>query len=689
MENRKLFTPIKIGNVELPNRMIMAAMETGFCNDTDSLINDKIVNYFKLRAKGHPGLIIVGGGMIDPENRATKDMINICDDTSLEGLKRLTDAIHEEGTKCFIQLLHAGAYARSSVYDGPGPVAPSPVKSNFTGEVPHELTVEEILRIEKLYGQAVDRARRAGFDGVEICTNSGYLHGQFLSAVTNKRTDKYGGDLDHRLTFLRETLAEIRSAVGDDFPVSVRLGGNDLVPGGNTLEDAVEVAKAAEQAGASMISVTGGWHEAQVPQVTPDVPAGVYFLFGRKIKEAVTIPVTQSNRMNPQLAEEIVGNGITDMITMARPFLAEPQLADKAKAEDYGSIRPCLSCNQGCLDNLMRQREIHCLVNATVGREDVLAPDGVAAEDIPAEDPSRILVVGAGVAGLEFARVAASKGHDVTIWEKSLQTGGQVNLASVPESKRTFSKIIDYLTDACLQAGVGLAMGMEASADAIAASLEDGTFDKVVIAAGAVPITPHIDTEEGANVVQAWDVLAGDAATGNKVAVIGGGAVGVETAVHLAKEGTLTPEQFTFLYKNHVESPEYLESLLYKGVKDVSLLEMTPKIGKDIGPTTKWIAMTDLKKHGVKQHKNSRVLRITGEGVYYEFIDPKAENPQPEERFLEADTVVLAIGAKPEDGLYGKLSSKYEGRIYNIGDSSGIGKAIDAIEAAYKLAAEI
>ena len=689
MKTRKIFTPITVGNVTLPNRIIMAAMETGFCNETDSLINDKVVNYFKLRAKGHPGLIIVGGGMIDPENRATKDMINICDDTSLDGLRRLTATIHEEGTKCFIQLLHAGAYARSSVYDGPGPVAPSPVKSNFTGEIPHELTEEEILRIEKLYAQAVDRAARAGFDGVEICTNSGYLHGQFLSAITNKRTDRYGGDLEHRMTFLRETLAEIRKTVGESFPISVRLGGNDLVPGGNTLEDAVEVAKAAEQAGASMISVTGGWHEAQVPQVTPDVPAGAYLLFGRQIKEAVSIPVTQSNRMNPQLAEEIVGSGMTDMITMARPFLADPQLADKAKAGDYGSIRPCLSCNQGCLDNLMRQKEIHCLVNATVGREDVLAAGGVASEDIPAEDPAKILVVGAGVAGMEFARVAASKGHRVTIWEKSLQTGGQVNLAAVPESKRTFSNIIDYLTDACLKAGVDLVMGMEASHGTIAASLDDGTFDKVVIASGAAPVAPPIETEEGANVVQAWDVLAGDADTGNKVAVIGGGAVGVETAIHLAKEGTLTAEQFTFLYENHVEDPDCLESLLYVGVKDVSLLEMTPKVGKDIGPTTKWIAMRDLKKYGVMQHKNSRLLRITREGVYYEYSDPKAEKPEPEERFLEADTVVLAMGARPEDGLYRELSSKYEGKIYNIGDSSGIGKAIDAIEAAYRLAAEI
>ena len=691
MNSRRLYTPVRVGSIELPNRLIMAAMETGFCNDTDSLINDGIIEYFRLRAKGHPGLIIVGGGMIDPDNRAIKDMINICDDSAVEGLRRLTDAIHAEGTKCFIQLLHAGAYARSEVYDGIGPVAPSEVRSNFTGEMPHELTVEEIEHIEKLYAGAAVRAADAGFDGIEICANSGYLQCQFLSPVTNRRTDRYGGSLDNRMTFLKETLSAVKEAAGTDFPVSVRLGGNDLVKGGNTIEDAVQIAAAAEDAGADMISVTGGWHEAQVPQVTPDVPAGAYFMFGRRIKEAVTIPVTQSNRMNPQLAEQLVENGVVDMVTLARPFLAEPLLADKAKAGDYDSIRPCIACNQGCLDNLMRQKPIRCLVNATVGFEDKYVKDGVEAGNIPADVPLNILVIGGGVAGMEFAATAAGRGHKVTIWERTEKLGGQVNLAAVPEGKRSYIELARYLEDSCLRAGVAVELGRKADEMSVREALSSGEFDKIVFASGARPVMPPIEIEDGAYVLQAWDVLAGATVPGKNVVVIGGGAVGVETAIHLASIGTLTPEQFTFLYRNHVESPEYLESLLYKGCLNVSIIEMTSRVGRDIGVTTKWIAMSNLKKYEISQYKNSKVIRIAKDGVDIEYLNPEKEGESPEVKHIGADAVVLAAGSRAENEIYERLKNEngLADDLYAIGDCSRIGKIIDAIADAYKLAVTI
>lgn len=405
------YEPGRIGNVEIRNRLVMGPAGFGFCDETEGRVNDKAIEFFRQRARGGVGLIDIGALQIDPTLYTNYDMLKIFDDSYIPDLRRLTDAIHAEGAKVMGQLLHQGRYCASRQYDGKIGVAPSAVFARYTGETPRELSLEECEELVRQYGLAAGRAVKAGFDAVEICTNSGYLIGQFLSPVTNLRTDKYGGaTVAERMTFLLEVVDSIRGAVGAGFPVSVRVGGNDFVPGSNTNDDAVIIASMLEKAGVNAINVTGGWHETFLPQVTMDVPYGVFSYCGKRIKDAVSIPVIQSNRMNVAAAERLIDEGVVDFVSMARPLVADPYLMRKASEGRYSEIRPCVGCNQGCLDHIMRHMPITCLVNAEVGREFENLKDGLLPTECVSESPEKILVVGAGPSGMEFARIAKCRG---------------------------------------------------------------------------------------------------------------------------------------------------------------------------------------------------------------------------------------------------------------------------------------
>lgn len=672
--------PAAIGAVRLKNRLVMAPMVDGF--SVEGVPSRRSLDYFRVRAAGGVGLIIVGNIHVDPTHRHVLPECNLYEDGFIEKIRPLVEVIHAGGAKAFAQLIHQGRYARSGEYIGQVPaVAPSAVFTRLTGETPRELSAEEIGALVGYYAEAAGRAVAAGFDGIELCANSGYLIGQFLSPLTNLRTDRYGGTPEARMRFVREIIAAVRAQVGTTVPVTVRMGGSDFVPGSNTNEEACRIASELEKAGIDAISVTGGWHESSVPQVTMDLPHGVFGYLGANIKRAVNIPVIMSNRMDIATAEALVERGDVDFIAMARPMLADPESPGKAAQGRYDEIRPCIGCNQGCLDNSMSGSSIACLGNAECGREsELMDAEGKLPTQRKAQTPKRILVVGAGPAGMEFSRVAALRGHEVTVWESEEHCGGQLELAAAPPARRDFRFLIDYLFSACKKAGVDFFFGKTAGAEEIREAMERRQFDHVVIAAGARPIAPDIPAEDGARVVQAWDVLRGRADTGKNVVIVGGGAVGVETAILLGTVGTLSPEELVFLLRYGAETPETLCRLLNRGSKKVCVVEMLKSVGRDIGKTTRWIMMGRLKELGIPTYTLSRVVKIKKDGVL-------VEGPGGEQ-LLPADTVVLAIGSRSNNELYTKLRTSVRD-ISVIGDAKEPRKAMDAVRAAYDLGVSI
>lgn len=662
-----LFSPAKIGSLELRNRIVMTPMHLGYSPKGE--VNDQLIEFYRARARGGAALIIVGGCGIDKIGNAL-GMTQLDEDRYIPGLRKLVDAVHAEGAKIVPQLYQAGRYAHSAMTGHPS-VAPSPIPSRLTGQTPVELTQEMISEIIGSFVSAAKRAQAAGFDGVEILASAGYLICQFLSPLTNQRTDKYGGDLQARMRFGLEVVEAVRTAVGPEYPIIVRVAGNDFMPGSNTNSESQIFCQALEKAGVNAINVTGGWHETPVPQLTMNVPPGAYSYLANGIKQVVSIPVIACNRINtPDLAEQILQEGKADFVGLARPLLADAEFPNKAMNKQTDKIRPCIGCNQGCLDYVFRMKPASCLVNAEAGREYEL-------KDIPSQKAERILVIGAGVSGMEFARVAASRGHKVTIWEETEQSGGQLVLAAAPPGRKDFLKLVTYLEKACLEQGVKIHYNVEAGEENILSTVQSGEFDRVVIATGARPVVPPIPNGDGENVLQAWDVLAGRKRTGQNIVIVGGGAVGVETALYLAESGTLDSETLKFLMLEQAETDKELHRLLTRSNKHITILEMAKGIGRDIGPSTRWSMLADLKRFGIKCLDETKVLEVLPEGVLVE----KAGS----QTVLSADTVILAVGSCSQNELYRNLEGKIQS-LNIIGDASNPRKALDAIHSAYNLA---
>lgn len=677
---KKLYTPGTIGTLEIKNRIVMAPMVDGYSEK--GAPTERSLEYYRVRAAGGVGLIIVGNIHVDPAHRHVMPGFNLYEDSFIEKLRPLVNVIHEGGAKAFAQLIHQGRYAKTRDYiDGVQAVAPSAIFTRMTGETPRELTVGEILYLENAFAEAARRAVEAGFDGIEICANSGYLFGQFLSPLTNIRADQYGGNLENRTRFLAETIAAVREKVGKDVPVTVRIGGSDFVAGSNTNKEACQISVMMEQAGVDAISVTGGWHESGVPQVTMDLPHGIYSYLGRNIRRYVNVPVMMSNRMDVKTAEELIERKDVDFAVFGRPMLADPEFPRKASEGRLEDIRPCLGCNQGCLDHSMSGKSIQCLCNAECGRESSLMDDeGRLPTEKKAGHVKKILVIGAGVAGMEFSRTAAMRGHSVVIWEKETCCGGQLNLAAAPPARHDFIYLTEYLRTACIKAGVEFCFGKQADAQSILKEVKQNHFDHVVIATGAAPQVPRIPSDAGAYVVQAWDVLKGNVQTGTEVVVVGGGAVGIETAILLGEDGTLTPEALRFLTLYQAESQETLCGMLNSGSRNITIVEMIDKAGKDIGKTTRWIMMDRLRKLGIRIYTSTCLEEIKKDRVVVNGPDGIRELP--------ADTVVLAIGSKSESGLYGQIKNEFH-EVSVIGDAVTPRKAMDAVREAYDLGISI
>ncbi len=662
---KRLFTPIRINQMELRNRIVMPAMHLNYV--ADGTVTDRLIRFYEERAKGGVGLIIVGGCLVD-EWSGGPTMIGLHKDKYIPGLKMLTAACREHGAKIGAQLYMAGAYAHQ-IFIKRQALSSSAHQSRFTKEEAKEMTREDIDMVINDFATAAGRAKESGFNMVEILGSAGYLISQFLSPVINKRTDEYGGELENRMRFGLEVVRAVRDAVGPEFCVGIRLAGNDFVPGSHTNKESRIFARACDEAGVDLINVTGGWHETRVPQITADLPRAGYAYLARGIKNAVSVPVAVSNRINhPTLAEETLLENFGDLICMARPLIADPELPNKAAAGALDDIRPCIACNQKCFDHVFALKPIGCLVNALAGEEYKI-------EVKPTANPKKVLVIGGGAAGCEAALRAAQRGHQVTLYERESYLGGQIVWWSGPTGKPEFLEMFRYYKNALEAARVDMRLGVEFKSEM--ARGED--YDVAWIATGAEALVPRISGADGPNVKQAWDVLKNDGVTGQKVVVVGGGAVGLETAIYLAKKGTLSPQQLHFLMLHEAETPEVLKELMLQGSKQVTVIEQLPRAGSDIGPSTKWVVLKKLKMYNIAVKTKTKLLEITPEAVLCEDAEGNEVN-------LPADTVILAMGAVPVNDIAEELEAIMPGKTRLLGDAAQPKNAARAVEAGFTAA---
>jgi 2,4-dienoyl-CoA reductase (NADPH2) len=604
-------------------------------------------------------LIIVGGCTID-EYSGAPNMISVRDDQFIPGLAALVKAVQAHGTKIAAQLYHAGRFVHSMLLGGKQAVSASPVRSKFTGETPRQLSIPEIKQVQKNYALAAARVKRAGFDGVEIIAAAGYLISQFLSPIVNRRTDEYGGKYENRMRFGLEVAHEVRREVGPDFPIIFRVAGNEFMEGGLDNKEAQIFCRALEKAGIDMINVTGGWHETRVPQITMGLPRGGFIYLAQGIKQAVSIPVMACNRINdPLLADQILRDGQADLIGFARGLIADPELPNKALQGRMDEINRCIGCNQGCFDPVFDQKPVTCLVNARAGAEGRLTIE-------PAARKKKVMVIGGGPAGMEVARVAAFRGHRVSLYEKAEKLGGQLLLAAAPPGRAEFLSFVSYLKTQMKVQKVAVHTRTEVTPEYV--ELEKP--DAVVLATGAEPLVSVIKGIDRPNVVMAWDVLSGRADAGKEVVVIGGGAVGLGTAIFLARKGTIDGDTLRFLLANQAETFETLNSLLFRGVKKVTVVEMLNRLGQDLGRSTRWTIIQDLWRLSVKTMTHTRAKEITDAGV---IVDRAGR-----EDLIRGDTIVVATGAKAVNALYEKLQGRAP-EVYLIGDAKSPRKALEAV----------
>ncbi|MEE4241020.1 MAG: FAD-dependent oxidoreductase [Desulfopila sp.] len=661
-----LFQPIEIGALAVKNRIFMPAMHMNMCRNF--MVTDQLVAFYRKRAEGGAGLISVGYATVDDLSGSPLN-IGAHDDAFLPGLARLAETIKNGGAGAVIQLNHAGRYNHSSFLGGRKPIAPSAVPSRLTREIPRAMEADDIAAVQQSFAEAALRARKAGFDMVEILAGTGYLISEFLSPITNKRQDQYGGTLENRMRFGLEVIRSVRSQVGD-FPLLVRINGNDFMEGGCGMKEMEIFAQGLVQAGVDALCVNVGWHEAQIPQIVTKVPRGVFAYMARQIKNNVDIPVIASHRINdPQTARKLIGEGFCDMVAMGRALIADPQLPAKAQGGQEHTLLHCVACGQGCFDNLVRMKAVECLCNPLAGHE--LEYD----VDTPVQ-PRRVMVAGAGPAGINAALAAEAQGHEVTLYEKTMVLGGQLHLAGASPGREEFLVLADDLQKKLAASTVKVVLNAEVDGNL----LMQERPDVLIAATGGVPLMPAIPGAEKDHVVQAWDVLRNRWVAGENVVIIGGGAVGVETALLLAEQGTLSGEELKFLLLNGAESLDTLSRLALQGSKKITLVELQEKLGANFGRTTKWSMLQDVQRFGIGIRVESRVVAIETSGVRIE--------TGGKEEVLKADTVILAVGTGANNPLE-TLAAELGIPCMVAGDALKPATVLEATHQGFKVSREI
>lgn len=636
----KIFEPITIKNLTLPNRLIVSAMRTNMVN-ADGIIDDRYIAYHEAKARGGWGLVITENCLINPESGVSKCLPGLYNEDQVAALTRLTERVHAAGGRIAAQIYHCGRAGNLGVTGGKPLLAPSPVRDVTNSETPRALTTEEIHELTEQFGQAALRAKRAGFDAVEIHGASGYLLSQFTSPYSNKRTDEYGGSTENRARFSIEVVHRVRELVGDDYPVFYRLCCNEYIEGGLGIEEAKVVAMLLEAAGVDVMHCTQGvfiTNEFTTPPYA--ITKGSLIENAAEIKKVLSIPVigVGGHVNTPFMAESILRAGKVDMVTMARASLADPALPLKAQNGHCEDILQCIGCVQGCLGP--RVNGIRCLVNPLTGRETEF-------DACKSAVPKKVLVAGGGISGCEFAIMAARRGHKVTLIEKDDHLGGQWCVASVPNGKADFGNLITWQRTQMQKLGVKVQLQTPINK----AVIEAEQPDVVAVAIGShtfVPPVPGLDKYG----VDAHDVLMGRAKTGDRVVVVGGGLVGAETAEFLAMQG-----------------------------KSVTVIEMMPEIAKEAAKNPRKLLMRNLKKYDVALYTNSKVMEVLSKQVSF-------EKSNGEQETVFSDTTVIATGSR-SNVLDPNILEGFAGQVILVGDAerakNGIENLQDALQKAYSL----
>jgi 2,4-dienoyl-CoA reductase (NADPH2) len=627
-----LFTPLDLGFTTLKNRVLMGSMHTGL---EDGNKRDRLAAYFAERARGDVGLIVTGGYAPNRAGWVKPFAGKLSTRGEAKKHSQVTSAVHAEGGKIALQILHAGRYAYH-----PFSVAPSRIRSPITPFTPRELSTMGVEKQIHDFVRCAKLAREAGYDGIEIMGSEGYLINEFLVAHTNLRTDKWGGDYAQRMRFPVEIVARTREAVGEDFIIIYRLSMIDLIPDGSSWEETVMLAKAIENAGATIINTGIGWHEARVPTIATSVPRGAFAWVTKKMRREVTIPLVTSNRINlPSTAEEILANGSADMVSMARPFLADPEFVLKAREDRADEINVCIACNQACLDHTFANKMSSCLVNPRACHETEL-------NYIKTTASRRFAVIGSGPAGIAAALVLAERGHTVDLYEAAADIGGQLNMAKVIPGKEEFHEMLAYFQRQIELTGVRVHLDTHIAADDLVAENPDG----VIIATGVTPRDPQIDGQDHPKVLSYIDVLRHRANVGKRVAIIGAGGIGFDVAEFLLHDGcSPTLDLDEWLAEWGVVDPSEARG----GVsatrrqaaprRDITLLQRkTGKLGAKLGKTTGWIHRAILKMNNVQMIADVNYERIGDEGLLVSYGD-KRENPT----WIDVDNIVLCAGQLP------------------------------------------
>lgn len=644
---KALFQPLDLGFTQLKNRLLMGSMHTGLEEDKENL--GRLAEFYRERALGGAGLIVTGGFAPNRAGRLAPFAAKLTNSKEQHRHELVTHTVHEAGGKIAMQILHAGRYGYH-----PFIVAPSGIKSPISPFKPWVMSKWRIKKTIKHFVRCARLAQSAGYDGVEIMGSEGYLINQFIVTHTNQRTDEWGGSYENRIRFPVEIVRAVREAVGERFIIIYRLSMLDLIADGSSWEEVVLLAKAIEQAGATIINTGIGWHEARIPTIGTMVPSAAFTQVTKHLKPEVSIPVITSNRINtPELANQLLEEGVADMISMARPFLADSHFAEKAKRGESEAINICIACNQACLDRVFVNKSASCLVNPRACNETEIIYQSV-------HQPKTIAVVGSGPAGMAFAAVAAERGHQVTVFEKNDRLGGQFNLAKQIPGKEEFQHTLNYFNYQLQKYKVDVRLNTEATVELLK------EFDEVVVATGIKPRTPDIPGIEHEKVVSYIDVINRKVTIGERVAIIGAGGIGFDVAEFLTHEHISTPEEFFEEWGIDVNG-EHRGGLKpahnTPSPREVYLLQRKKeKMGKRLGKTTGWIHRLSLK------HKKVKMIS----GVSYEFIDDEGlhvsidDNPQ----VLAVDNIVICAGQTELKELFEPLKA--------------IGKPVHLVGGAYK-----